>query len=63
MAQAEFTFNSMVNRSTDKAPFEIVYAKLPSLVMDLRELPIGVKHRSAEDMANQISQLHKDIRQ
>lgn len=29
--------------------------------MNLREFLVGVKHKSAKDMAEQISQLHKDI--
>jgi hypothetical protein len=29
LAQAEFAYNNMVNRSTGKAPFEVVYRKTP----------------------------------
>lgn len=37
LAQAEFAFNSMVNRSTGLAPFAIVYTHIPNSVVDLRE--------------------------
>lgn len=63
LAQAEFAFNSMVNRSMGLAPFAIVYTKLPNLVVDLRELPPGATQKSAETMAEHISQLYREVRE
>lgn len=42
LAQVEFTFNNMINCSTGKCPFEIVYTQVPRLTLDLVNLPICV---------------------
>ncbi|PKU75932.1 hypothetical protein MA16_Dca005979 [Dendrobium catenatum] len=39
LSTAEFAYNSMVNRSTGKSPFSIVYTKLPNLALDVVVLP------------------------
>ncbi|TYK22583.1 reverse transcriptase [Cucumis melo var. makuwa] len=39
LAQAEFAFNNMKNRSTGRCPFEIVYTRSPRLTFDLANLP------------------------
>jgi hypothetical protein len=39
LAQAEFAYNNMVNRSTGKAPFKVVYGRTPRLAVDLAALP------------------------
>lgn len=38
LAQVEFAYN-MVNRSTGKAPFEVLYGRTPRLAVDLAALP------------------------
>lgn len=35
IAQAEFSFNSMVNRSTGKTHFSVVYTKEPNAIIDV----------------------------
>ena len=49
LAQAKFAYNNMVNRSTRKAPFEVVYGRAPRLAIDLAmpklpETSIVVEH-------------------
>eukprot|EP01018_Ginkgo_biloba_P021133 Gb_01830 [translate_table: standard] len=39
LAQAEFAFNSSVNRTTGRAPFQVVYGRMPRSVVDLVDLP------------------------
>lgn len=39
LSHMEFAFNTSVNRSTGKIPFEIVYSKLPNHNLDLVVLP------------------------
>lgn len=44
LAQTEFAFNNMVNRSTGLALFSIVYTKILNAIVDLYELPPGTTH-------------------
>jgi len=39
LAQDEFAYNSMINRSTGKTPFQIVYCQPPRHALDLAPLP------------------------
>ena len=41
LAQAEFTYNSSVHHTTEKAPFAIVYTQVPRQAVDLIKLPGG----------------------
>lgn len=64
MAQAEFAYNSMVNRSTGKSPFAIVYCHPPNHALDLVPLPkLPGKSIAAEHMAEKISTIQKEVRQ
>ena len=47
LPQAEFAFNNMMNRTTGKCPFEIVYTKAPRLTFDLTSLPKEVEIQEA----------------
>jgi hypothetical protein len=38
LAQVEFAYNDLVNRSTGKSPFQIVYGRSPKGVVDLVDL-------------------------
>ena len=60
LAQAEFAFNSMVNRSTGHSPFSIVYTKAPNSTVDLITLPKSA-NKSAEQLAEQVQQLHQVV--
>jgi hypothetical protein len=39
LAHAEFAYNNIGNRSTGKAPFEVVNGRTPRLAVDLAALP------------------------
>ena len=41
LPQLEFAYNSSVNRSTGKSPFQVVYGRNPTSVLVLVELPLG----------------------
>ena len=41
LLQSEFAYNSSVHRTTGKAPFAIVYTKIPRQAVDLVKLPGG----------------------
>ncbi|CAL2270953.1 unnamed protein product [Prunus armeniaca] len=63
LAQAEFAYNSSVNRSTGKTPFEVVYGKTPSHYLDL--VPISnptVTSKKAEDFSVSIARVHEDVK-
>lgn len=61
LPKAEFAFNSMVNWSTGKAPFEIVYTKPPYFTTDLLQLPSPL-NKLAEALANRISSTLDTVR-
>ena len=59
---AEFAYNSSVNRTTGKSPFEIVHGFKPRTPIDL--IPTPALHRvseSAESFATRMHELHKHI--
>ena len=60
LAQAEFTYNAMVNRSTGRAPFDIVYLKPPNFTVDLVYLP-HFWNKTAADFADQVVQTHREV--
>ena len=62
LAQVEFAFNSMVNRSTCHSPFAIVYTKAPNSTVDLINLPKSA-NKSAEQLTEHVQQLHQEVRQ
>jgi hypothetical protein len=63
LPQAEFAYNSSINRSTGKSPFQIVYGKNPQGVLDLVQLPVGDRvSDDAEAFAEQLHQLQQDVR-
>jgi hypothetical protein len=64
LAQAKFSFNNSVNRSTGKSPFEILYGIHPSGITELRDLNQD-EFRSAgvEDFAMEMQKLHDRVRE
>lgn len=60
--QAEFAYNSSVNRSTKKSPFEVVYGNNPSHVLDLLPLPNQARvSMEAEEFAEHIKEAHEQV--
>ena len=62
LPQVKFAFNSMMNRSTEKFPFEIVYTKSPNQIIDMLQLP-QYKSKNATTLVEQIQQLHVEVHQ
>ena len=59
---AEFAYNSSVNMTTGKSPFEVVHGFRPMTPIDL--IPTPILHRvseSAEPFATHMHELHKHI--
>jgi hypothetical protein len=64
LAQAEFAYNSMLNRSTRKTPFQIVYCCPPRHALDLVPLPkLPGLSIAAENMADRIKSIQEEVRQ
>ena len=62
LSRAEFAYNSSVNRSTGKSPFEIVHGYKPRKPLDLLPLPPNTRvSESAESYAQHIKDLHHEI--
>ena len=63
LAQDDFAYNTFVNRSTRKTPFEIVTGMKPRGVSDLRDV-VGEKKRSVarEEFVDFIESLHKEVK-
>ncbi|KAJ4706620.1 Transposon Ty3-I Gag-Pol polyprotein [Melia azedarach] len=63
LPQVEFAYNSMMNRSTSKTPFEVVYLQPPRHALDLVTLPalLGVS-KAAENMAEKIQKIQEEVR-
>jgi uncharacterized protein (UPF0276 family) len=63
LAQVEFAYNIMLNRSTGKTPFHVVYCQLPSYALDLVPLPkLPGMSIAAEHMADQIKAIQEEVR-
>jgi hypothetical protein len=64
ISQAEFAYNSSVNRSTKKPPFEVVYGRNMNHVLDL--LPLSNQARvsmEAEEFAEHIKAIHEQVQE
>ncbi|GJY84734.1 ATP-dependent DNA helicase RecG [Tanacetum coccineum] len=63
LAPAEFAYKNMVNRSTGKPPFSVVYQKPPNHTLDLVPLPkIPGYSIAAENFAEKIEAIQADVR-
>lgn len=62
LPQVEFSYNSMMNRTTGKYPFSIVYTKVLNHSIDLIVLP-KPRSKNASYMADRIVQVHKKARE
>ena len=64
LSQAEFAYNSSVNRSTSKSPFAIVYCMPPKHTLDLVPLlELPRVSQVAENMADRIQAMQEEVRQ
>ena len=64
ISQAEFAYNSSINRSTKKTPFEAVYGKNPNHVIDL--LPFSNQVRvsmDAKEFAAHVKMVHDQVQE
>ncbi|CAM8992318.1 unnamed protein product [Rhodiola kirilowii] len=63
LAPAEFAYNNMVNRSTGRAPFTIVYQHPPRHTLDLVPLPqLPGYSYAAEEMAKSFETIQADVK-
>lgn len=63
LPMAEFAYNSSVNRSTGRSPFEIVTGLLPRKPIDLVPLPIQARPSAkAEAFSQHIHDIHDEVR-
>jgi len=63
LAQAEFAFNSSVNRTTGKAPFQVVYGRMPRSVVDLADILKGERiSADVEALAELVKQTHEEVK-
>lgn len=60
LPRAEFAYNSMVNRSTGKSPFEIIYGKTPNHYLDLAKIPTSI--RKVEDVTATFEKIQKEVK-
>jgi len=62
LSRVEFAYNSSVNRSTRKSPFEVVHGYKPRKLIDLIPLPTHARvSKSTESYAQHIKDLYKEI--
>jgi hypothetical protein len=63
LAQGEFAYNSMLNRSIGKTPFQVVYCQPPSHALDLVPLPkLPGMSIAAEHMADRVKAIQEEVR-
>lgn len=63
LAQAKFSYNDTVNRSTRKYPFQIVYGTHPRRILELRELPNTFPSSShGEEFAKAIKEVQDQVK-
>ncbi|KAL6203645.1 hypothetical protein ACLB2K_027345 [Fragaria x ananassa] len=61
--QAEFAYNSSKHNTTNVSPFEVVYGRNPTSLLDLIPLPINDRFNGdSKDMAKHIQKLHEQVR-
>jgi hypothetical protein len=64
LPQAEFAYNNLVNRSTGKSPFQVVYGIQPRGVSDLMDLEQNAtSSASAEEFVEAMKELHSRVKQ
>ena len=63
IAQAKFTYNDSVNRTTGLSPFQIVYGTHPRGVMEVRDVK-SMERTSAQasDFVEVIKEIHQEVK-
>ena len=63
LPNAEFAYNSSVNRTTGSSLFQILYGTQPRTPLDISSLPLSQRTSETElDFSSYMSTLHDDIR-
>ena len=63
LAQAEFSYNNSMNRSTGKTPIEIVTRMHPRGISDLRDVASEEKRSTpGEEFVDFMEYLHKEVK-
>lgn len=60
--KAEFAYNSSINRSTGKSPFQVVYGRSPNSVLDFVPLPAKGRVSDDAEAAEHLKQFHEQVR-
>ena len=64
LPMVEFAYNTSVNRSTGRSPFEVVTSIQPRLPIDLSPLPAEARpSQEAEQFAQHMKDVHDEVRQ
>ncbi|GKE16042.1 RNA-directed DNA polymerase, partial [Tanacetum coccineum] len=64
LPQAEFAYNRLVNYTTSKSPFEVVYGQNPITLLDLVPDPeVRQFSEEGDDQSEQIKELHRSVRE
>jgi hypothetical protein len=64
LPHVEFSYNSSMNRSTGKSPFQVVYGRNNMGVLDLVHLPLGDRiNDDGEAFGEHIQKLQQQVRQ
>ena len=64
LPQAEFAFNSSINRTTGYSPFEVTYGLKPKQPVDLIPLPTSVHtSQDGDAFARHIRDIHEKVRE
>ncbi|GKD66154.1 RNA-directed DNA polymerase [Tanacetum coccineum] len=64
LLQAEFAYNRLVNRTTSKSPFEVVYGQNPISPLDLVPVPeVGQFSEEGAAQSEQIKELHRSVQE
>jgi hypothetical protein len=64
LPQVKFSYNDLINRSTGKSPFQIVYGMKPRRFSELRDVEqVEFRSASAEDFAESMKELHNQVKE
>ena len=64
LPQAEFESNDLVNQSTGKSPFQVIYGMQPRGVSELRDSEqTATSSTSAEEFVEAMKELHSQVKQ